>query len=333
MEHIMKTTRKVFVAGAANAARSAIVNSLLARGLSEDQIDTKDAHELDLCDQAAVRSYLRQSVPDQIYITSGDLGSPANTDQRRGSHLSEAMLAPVQLIQEALYAGVRKLLFIASDQVYGGCPVLPCSEEDMAFAQPDPLRNPLAQAHIASIRLCEAYTHEFGEVLDLAYRSVVVGNMFGGECFSRTSNVSGLTALMRHIHQAKLFKLSSVSIPSSVLRREDWLHVNDMAEACIGVLGMADPIHNALTRPNRPHLNVGSGRVCTGLELAHAVAKTVGYKGDLNVEDSQEKGTQDGLLDATRMRSTGWQPHVSLDIGLARMYRDYKAQGRKLTSA
>lgn len=329
----MKKIRKVFVAGPASSARSAIVARLKASGLTDEQIDTWDAHELDLCDQAAVRSYLRQSVPDQIYITASDSTVQSNGEQRRGCEMAEALLAPVQLIQEALYAGVRKLLFIASDQVYGGCPVLPCAEEDLACAQPNPLREPLAPAHTACIRLCEAYTHEFGNVLGIAYRSVVVGNVYGVGCGSLTSRLGAMTALMRHVHQAKLFKLSSVNIPSNVLRDSAWLHVDDMAEACIRVLGMSDPDHLELTRSNRPQLNLGTCQTFSALELAQAVAKTIGYRGVLNVERPHDDGYKNVVLDASRMLSTGWQPQVSLETGLTQMYRDYKLQDRKLASA
>lgn len=329
----MKKVRKVFVAGPANAARSALVRRLKANGLNEDQIDTRDEDELNICDQVAVRSYLRASNPDQIYITSGPWGNPSDSHHRRGSYMAEALLGPVQLIHEAMFAGVRKLLLVASHQVYGGCSVLPFAEEDLSHARPDQFRNPLAIAHTAGIRLCEAYTHEFGDVLDLQYRSVVVGPLYGPGDDPDPSKAGELQALMRHIHQAKVFKLSSVSIRSNGQRRADWLYVDDMAEACIQVVGMSDPVYNALTSPNRLHLNLGSGKACTTLEIAQAVARVVGYKGELKVESGLTEDSQDLVIDTHRMRSTGWEPQIGLDAGLVQMYRDYKEQARKLASA
>jgi GDP-L-fucose synthase len=329
----MKTIQKVFVAGPASAARHAIVRRLKANGLSAEQIDTWEEDELNIYDQAAVRSYLRSSMPDQIYIATGPWGNPSDSQYRRGSYMADALLGPVQLIHEAMYAGVRKLLFIASHQVYGGGPVLPFAEEDLAFARPDHLREPLAIAHMAGIRLCEAYTHEFGANLGLSYRSVVVGNLYGPGDGLDLSRTGELLALVRHIHQAKVFRLSSVNIRSNGLRRADWLYVDDMAEACIGLLGLSERSHHILTEANRSHINLGSGKASTTLELAQAVARVVGYQGQLQVDGNLSDEGSDFFLDTHRMRSTGWEPYVDLDTGLAHMYRDYRQQERKLAAA
>lgn len=329
----MKNVRKVFVAGPANAARGALVRRLMAHGLTDDQIDTRDEDELNIYDQAAIRSYLRNSIPDQIYITVGPWGNPSDSHQRRGSYMADALLGPVQLIHEAMYAGVRNLLFVASHQVYGNCPVLPIAEEDLSHARPDHLRNPLAVAHTAGIRLCEAYTHEFGELLGLKYRSVVVSQLYGPGDEPDKGKAGELHALMRHIHQAKIFRLSSVSIRCNGLRRADWLYVDDMAEACIQVLDMPGPIHGALTTPSRSQLNVASGQACTMLELAQAVARVVGYRGELKLESGLADESEDIVIDTYRIRSTGWEPQVGLDAGLVQMYSDYKQQVRKLASA
>jgi len=329
----MKKIRKVYVAGPANAARSAMVRRLKANGLSDDQIDTWEEDELPILDQTALRSYLRKSNPDQIYITAGPWGNALDRRQRSGTYMAEAMLGPVQLIHEAMYAGVKKLLFVASHQVYGNCPVLPIAEEDLGFGRHDQLRDAIAPAHMAGIRMCESYTHEFHDVLGLQYRSVVVSNLYGPEDPADAHRASELEALMRHIHQAKTFKLSSVNIRSNGFRRADWLYVDDMAEACIRVMGMTESKHRNFTKLNRSHINVGSGRTHTTLELAEAVARVVGYKGGLKVESGIEDDTQDFVLDTHRIRGTGWEPEVDLETGLAHMYRDYRQKARKLASA
>lgn len=329
----MNNIRKIFVAGPPNAARGAVVRRLKAHGLADEQIDTWEEDELNIFDQAEVRSYLRKSSPDQVFITAGPWGNALDRRKRSGTYLAETLLGPVQLIHEAMYAGVKKLLFLASHQVYGNCPVLPIAEEDLAYARQDQLRDAMAIAHTVGIRMCENYTHEFGDVLGLQFRSVVVSNLFGPEDPPDAHRSSELHALMRHIHQAKTFKLSSVSIRSNGLRRGDWLYVDDMAEACIQIMGMTETTHRALTKPNRSHLNVGLGRTHTTLELAEAVAGVVDYKGALKVESGIEDDSHDFMLDTHRMRSTGWQPEVDLETGLAHMYRDYRQQGRKLASA
>lgn len=330
----MDVIRKVFVAGPASAARQALVRRLTARGLGADQIDTWDEDALSLYDQSALRAYLRNSTPDQIYIAVGPWGRPGDSQSRRGSYMADALLGPVQLIHEAMYAGVRKLLFIASHQVYGGCPVLPVAEEDFAFARPDRLRDPLAIAHMAGIRLCEAYTYELGELLGLTYRSVVVGNLYGPGDELKPSKAGELVTLMRHIHQAKTFKLASVNVRASGFRRTDWLYADDMAEACIGLLGLSDRSYGLLTHENRPHLNLGSGKAHTTLEVAQAVARVVGYRGQLIVEgDSGSDEGEDFYLDTHRMRSTGWVPQMELEAGLAHMYRDYRQQEQRMAAA
>ena len=329
----MKHIRKVFVAGPANAARSAMVRRLKANGLSDKQIDTWDEDKLSGIDQTEIRSYLRESSPDQVYITAGVWGNVGDRRARSGTYLAEALLGPVQLIHEAMYAGVKKLLFVASHQVYGRCPVLPVAEEDLGYVRQDQLRDAMATAHMAGIQMCEGYTHEFGEVLGLQYRSVVAGNLYGPEDSTDAHRFGELQALMRHIHQAKTFKLSSVSIHSNGLRRDDWLYVDDMAEACIRVMGLTDMEHRALVQPRRSHINLGSGRAHTTMELAEAVARVVGYKGHLKVESIVADDRHDFLLDTHRLRSIGWQPAIDLDTGLAHMYRDYRQQERRVASA
>ena len=329
----MKNVRKVFVAGPVNAARGAVIRRLKAHGLNDNQIDAPDENELNISDQAAVRAYLHKSMPSQIVITAGPWGNPDDSLLHQGSYMADALLGPVLLIHEALYAGVKKLLFMASHKVYGACPVLPIAEEDLTYARYGPLSDPTSIAHAAGIRLCEAYTLEFGEGLGVQYRSVVVGNLYGpGDCLE-ASKAGELQALMRHIHQAKRFKLSSVSIRSSGLRRADWLYVDDMADACIQVLGMKDLVHQKLTRPRQSQLNLGSGFGYSTLELARAVASVVGYKGELYIESDLEDSQPDLILDTYRMRSVGWRPQVALDQGLALMYRDYRQRERKLASA
>lgn len=328
----MKKIRKVFVAGPACAARSALVRRLKASGLSDEQIDTWEEDELNMFDQAAMRTYLRNASPEQIYITAGPWGNSIDRRRRSGTHMAEILLGPVLLIHEAMYAGVKKLLFVASHEVYGNCPVLPVAEEDLVFARPDQLHDAMAIAHSIGIRMCENYNHELGDVLGLQYRSVVVSNLYGPEDPSDAHRSSELQALVRHIHQAKTFRLSSVSIRSNAQRRADWLYVDDMAEASIRIMGMSDSEHKALVQPKRSHINVGSGQAHTMLELAETVARVVGYKGHLTVENGFEDDGQDFMLDTFRMRLSGWQPAVGLEAGLAHTYRDYRQQKRKLTS-
>lgn len=329
----MGAIRRVFVAGPASAARQALVRRLTARGLSADQIDTWDEHELSLYDQAALRAYLRNSTPDQIYIAVGPWGLLGDSQSRRGSYMADALLGPVQLIHEAMYAGVRKLLFIASHQVYGGCPVLPVAEEDFAFARPDRVRDPLAIAHMAGIRLCEAYTYELGELLGLTYRSVVVGNLYGPGDELLPSKAGELVTLMRRIHQAKAFKLASVNVRANGFRRTDWLYVDDMAEACIDLLELSDRSYGVLTNESRPHVNLGGGRAYTTQEVVQAVARVVGYRGQVIVEGDFGDEGEDFYLDTHRMRSTGWVPQVALETGLMHMYQDYRQQEQRVAAA
>lgn len=328
----MDANRKIFVAGPASAARQAIVRRLKIAGLSSAQIDTWEDYELDLCDQAVMRSYLQEARPDQIYIVAGPWGRAQGGQGRHGRYMADALLGPVQLIHEALYAGVPKLLFVASHQVYGGCTVLPLAEEDLAYAVPDTLRAPLAVAHTTGIRVCEAYTREFGHSLGLSYRSVVVGHVYGPGGGLDPSTAGEPLALMRHIHQAKVFKLSSVNIRANGLERGDWLYVDDMADGCIGVLELSDSRYRRLTQASRPQLNLGSGKGCTYLELVQAVARVVGYEGQIQIDGQTVERGEDFFLDTHRVRSVGWQPRVGLDAGLAHMYRDYQQQERKLAS-
>jgi GDP-L-fucose synthase len=326
----MSSVRRVFVAGAASAARHAIVRRLMAGGLGADQIDTWDDDGTSLSDQAKVRAHLRLSPPDQIYIACGPWSDLPDAEERRGTYLADALLGPVQLIREAMYAGVRKLLFVASHQVYGQCPVLPVAEEDLAFAAGSSRQTPLGVAHLAGIRLCEALTHEFGEALGLDYRSVVVGNVYGT---GDVASPAGIYGLLRHIHQASAFKLSAVSLRGFAGQRTDWLCADDMADACVNIMNLPARRHALLVDDNRSHVNLGSGEPTTLLELAQAIAKVTGYEGQLLVDPAVGGEDDAFFLDTHRLRSTGWRARIGLESGLAQMYRDYQHLESRMTRA
>lgn len=325
----MHAHRKVFVAGPPSAVRHAIVRRLTAGGLPAAQIDTREKAGLDGQNQQAVRAYLRTCTPDQIYIASGPWDGQTDRVNRRGSYLADALVGQVPLIHEAMFAGVRKLLFIASHQVYGRCPVLPIAEEDLAHARPDHVREPLAVAHLAGIRLCEAYMHEYGEALGLAYRSVVVGHAYGPGGTTDPAGTGELLCLVRHIHQAKEAGLAKVNIRSNGLRRGDWLHVDDLADACIRLLGLSARQHGRLTHAERPHINLGSGEPSTTEQLAQTVARVVGYRGQLQLDGGRDNEGSDFFLDTRRIRSTGWKPQVALEAGIATVYQDYLVRVKK----
>lgn len=305
-------TARVFIAGHRGMVGSALVRRLKAGGY-EDLI-TAGRDELDLLDQAAVRSFLQRERPDWIIIAAAKVGGIYANNTYRADFLYENLVIETNLIQGAHAADVNQLLFLGSSCIYPrDCPQ-PIREEYLLTGPLEMTNEPYAIAKIAGVKLCDAFFSQYAR----RYMSVMPTNLYGpnDNYDLQTSHV--LPALIRKAHEAKSRGDEALSVWGSGRPRREFLHVDDLAEACVFL--MENEQHQ------RQLLNVGVGKDVTIRELAGMIARVVGFEGSLLFDETKPDGTLRKLLDVSRINRLGWTAGVSLDQGLAQTYQDFLSQ-------
>ena len=218
---------------------------------------------------------------------------------------------------------MERLLFLGSSCIYPRAAPQPMREEALLTGTLEPTNEPYAVAKIAGIKLCESYNRQYGT----DFRSVMPTNLYGPGDNYHPQNSHVIPGLIRRFHDAKESGADSVTMWGTGTPRREFLYVDDMAEACVHVLGLDKATYAANTQPMLSHINVGTGQDVTILELARQVAKTVGYAGRIELDTTKPDGTPRKLLDVSRLKSMGWSPRVGLDDGLALAYEDFRRTG------
>ncbi|MBI1942052.1 MAG: GDP-L-fucose synthase [Betaproteobacteria bacterium] len=297
---------RIYVAGGRGMAGSALVRALRARGYAN--LVTRTHQQLDLTDQAATRRFMRDMRPDYVFLAAAKVGGILANDTYRGDFIYQNLMIEANVIQAALEAGVRRLLFLGSSCVYPrDCPQ-PIREQYLLSGPFEPTNEPYAVAKVAGIKLCEAFNRQHGT----RYLSVMPCNLYGPyDNFDlRSSHL--LPALLHKAHRARRNGGRDLEIWGSGTPRREWLHVEDFAAACVLLM----------EKDAEPGLwNVGAGEDLSVGELAQMVMHIVGLEGELRYDASKPDGVMRKLLDSSRMRALGWQPATRLAQGIERTYQ------------
>ena len=320
---------KIYVAGHQGMAGSAIVRTLLARGLRSDSLVLRTHKELDLTCQADVHSFFAKEKPTQVYLAAGKVGGIHANNTYPAEFIHTNLMIEANIIHEAWRVGVKKLLFLGSSCIYPKLAPQPIKEDVLLTGHLEPTNEPYAIAKIAGIKLCESYNRQYGESHGVDYRSVMPTNLYGPGDNYHPENSHVIPALIRRFHEAKIKKAPSVTIWGSGTPRREFLYVDDMAEASVHVMNLDKAIYSANTQPMQSHINVGFGTDITIRELAQTVGKTVGYVGRIEFDASKPDGTPRKLMDSTRLNALGWQAKVGLEQGLALAYQDFLQQNSR----
>jgi GDP-L-fucose synthase len=212
---------------------------------------------------------------------------------------------------------VERLLFLGSSCIYPRLAQQPMVEDSLLSGPLEPTNEPYAVAKIAGIKLCESYNRQYG----CDFRSVMPTNLYGpGDNFD-LNNSHVLPALMRRFHQAKQEGWDRVEVWGTGQVRREFLHVDDMAEACLFVLGLEKGVYDSETDPMCSHLNVGTGEDITICDLARMVREAVGFQGELVFDSSKPDGTPRKLLDVSRLSRLGWEAKIDLRDGIRQTYQ------------
>lgn len=300
---------KIFVAGHNGLVGSSIVRNLKAKGYKN--ILTQTRQEINLLDQKAVLDYLKQEQPDYIFIAAAKVGGIYANSNFRADFIYQNLMIEANLINGAHQANIQQLCFLGSSCIYPrNCPQ-PIKEEYLLTGPLEESNEPYAIAKIAGIKLCESYNRQYGR----CYISVMPTNLYGPNDNYDLNNSHVLPALIRKAHEAKVGNYSKFNVWGSGAPRREFLHVDDLAEACVFLMetGYAGSL-----------LNIGVGEDITIKELAELVKQIVGFTGELVFDTSKPDGTPRKLLDVTKLHAIGWHPKIALSDGIRETYLNYK---------
>ncbi|QNB05723.1 GDP-L-fucose synthase [Herbaspirillum frisingense] len=314
---------KIFVAGHRGMVGSAIVRQLLAGGMAAEQVITRDRNSLDLVNQAAVRAFFEQERPDQVYLAAAKVGGIFANNSFPAEFIYENLMIEANIIEAAFRAGTKKLLFLGSSCIYPRMAPQPMREDALMTGPLESTNEPYAIAKIAGIKLCESYNRQYGQSDGVDYRSAMPTNLYGPGDNYHPENSHVIPALLRRFHEAKVNHSPSVSIWGTGTPMREFLYVDDMAAACIHIMNLDRAVYDKHTLPMLSHINVGCGIDITINELAHTIARIMGYDGVIHFDPSKPDGTPRKLMDSGRLNSLGWQAKIGLEDGLRRAYDDF----------
>lgn len=310
---------KIYVAGHRGLAGSAIMRRLVRDGHAE--IVTRTHAELDLIDQKAVARFFSEERPDYVFLAAARVGGILANNTHPATFVYDNLAIQTNVIESAYQSGVKRLLFLGSSCIYPrDCPQ-PIKEDYMLTGPLESTNRPYAVAKIAGIEMCWAFNRQYGT----QYISAMPTNLYGPNDNYDLASSHVLPALLRKMHEAKLTDAAEVSVWGTGTVRREFLHSDDMADACVFLMSLPDDIYQPIVRSESqsPLLNVGCGEDLTVRELAELIRDVVGFEGRLTFDASKPDGTPRKLLDVFRMKELGWSACVPLREGLAAVYSDY----------
>ncbi|MBQ0933750.1 GDP-L-fucose synthase family protein [Ideonella paludis] len=306
---------RVFVAGHRGMVGSAVVRALHGRAT----LLLRGRDELDLRRQDQVAAFFQAERPEHVVLAAAKVGGIQANNTYPADFIHDNLVIASTVIHEAWRAGVSRLVFLGSSCIYPRQAEQPLREEALLTGLLEPTNEPYAIAKIAGIKLCESYRRQHGA----DFRSLMPTNLYGPGDNYHPQHSHVIPGLLRRFHEAKLAAADEVVVWGSGRPLREFLHVDDLAQACVTALETARDTWEAQAPATCSHLNVGSGEELSIAELAALVARTVGFEGRLRFDAQQPDGTPRKLLDSRRLRSLGWGPKVSLAQGLAAAYQDF----------
>jgi GDP-L-fucose synthase len=301
----MNSSDKIFVAGHRGLVGSAIVRALEAQGYRN--LVRRTHQELDLEDQAAVRRFFDAERPTHVFMAAARVGGILANNSYRAEFIYNNLVIQNNVIDSAWRSGTKRLLFLGSSCIYPReCPQ-PMKEDYLLTGPLEYTNEPYAVAKIAGIKMCEAYNSQYGT----SFASVMPTNLYGPNDNFDLASSHVLPALLRKVHEAKISGAKKFVVWGSGSPKREFLHVDDMAAACIHVIQRDD--FNGM-------VNIGSGEEVSIRQLAELISEVVGFSGALEFDASKPDGTPRKLLDVSRLKAMGWRPTIALRDGIAKTY-------------
>jgi GDP-L-fucose synthase len=307
-----------YVAGHLGLAGSAIWRLLRSKGFTA--LVGRSSQELDLKDRPSVFDFFAESKPQHVILAAGKVGGIMANDTYPVDFLSENLQIQVNVMDAALAHGTHRLLFLGSSCIYPRLAPQPIREDALLTGQLEPTNDAYAIAKIAGILQVQSVRRQYG----LPWISAMPTNLYGpGDNFSPTGS-HVLPALIRRYDEAFVSGADSVTNWGSGTPRREFLHVDDMAAACLHLLEHYD---------GSQQINVGTGQDVTISEIAEVVAEAVGFEGETRWDTSRPDGTPQKLLDVSKLKASGWAPEVDLQEGVASTVEWYRAHSGAIREA
>ena len=306
----METTSRIFVAGHGGLVGSALMRRLRTGGFSNLLTATRD--QLDLRDQAAVNYWFRATRPEYVFLAAGTVGGILANSTRPAEFIYDNMLIHATVVHSAHLYDARKLLYLGSSCIYPRACPQPIKEEYLLTGELEPTNEAYAIAKIAGIKLCQHYRTQYG----CDFISAMPTNLYGIHDNFDLTSAHVLPALIRKFHEASERGDREVVVWGSGAVRREFLHVDDLADACVFLMRHYD---------QASHINVGTGEDLTIAELAEMVRRIVHPKAAVLFDRSKPDGTPRKLLDVSRLHALGWKHTIQLSEGIESTYRWFVA--------
>jgi len=289
-----------------------MVGSALVRRLTQEgftNLVTRTSSELDLRSQQAVADFFAEEKPEYVILAAAKVGGIQANNIYRAEFLYDNLMIESNVIHQAYLNGVTKLLFLGSSCIYPKLAPQPLQEDALLTGELESTNEPYAIAKIAGIKLCDAYRSQYG----CNYISAMPTNLYGPHDNYDLKNSHVLPALLRKFHEAKEAGAPEVEVWGTGTPRREFLHVNDLADACYWLL----------ENYNEPGLvNIGTGTDLSIRELAELVQRTVGYEGSIRFNADYPDGTPRKLMDVSKLAGHGWKATIGLEEGVQAVYAD-----------
>ena len=313
----MKLNNKIYIAGHRGLVGSAIVRQLESRGFTNLLMHTHK--DLDLTNQAQVKSFFQQKKPDYVILAAAKVGGIHANNTYPADFIYKNMMIEANVINSAYENKVKRLLFLGSTCIYPKAVEQPMREDALLTDVLEPTNEPYALAKIAGIKLCESYNRQHGT----DFRSVMPTNLYGINDNFHPENSHVIPALMRRFHEAKVNNESEVVVWGTGSAKREFLYVDDMVEASLFVLELDNKTYKANTQPMLSHINIGTGVDITIHELVKVMKKVVGFKGEIIFDKAKLDGPLRKLVEVSRINDMGWSYSTTLEKGLENTYMWY----------
>lgn len=307
----MNRKDKIYIAGHRGMAGSAIKRNLEERGYHN--LITRTRSELDLTNQQAVKNFFETQRPEYVFLAAAKVGGILANSTYPAEFIYENLMIEANVIHSSYTTGVKKLLFLGSSCIYPRLAPQPLKEEYLLTGELEVTNEAYAVAKIAGIRMCKHYNQQYGT----NFISAMPTNLYGPNDNYDLETSHVMAALIRKFHDAKMNNAPQVVVWGTGTPRREFLHVDDMADACVYLMENYDASDLGEL------VNIGLGEDVTIRELAEMMGDIVGYSGEIVYDTTKPDGMPQKLLDVSRLRELGWGARISLRDGIKQAYDWY----------
>jgi GDP-L-fucose synthase len=307
----VEKTSKIYIAGHRGMVGSAILRKLKSEGYSNFVL--RSSGELDLKNQAEVNLFFQEEKPDYVFLAAAKVGGINANNIYRAEFLYDNLMIQNNVIHNAYLTKVKKLMFLGSSCIYPKLAPQPLKEESLLTGTLESTNEPYALAKIAGIKMCESYRRQYGS----NFISVMPTNLYGPNDNYDLNNSHVLPALLRKFHSAKEENYSSVEVWGSGTPLREFLHVDDLADACYFLM---------MNYNEEAFVNIGVGEDISIKDLALMIKDIVGFEGELKFNSDKPDGTPRKLMDVSRLHKLGWKHKIGLREGIEKVYSQVKSE-------